>query len=811
MFEEDVPPPPQAQSVAPEDVQRKPVDRPARNKPDRLGLALSGGGFRASFFHLGVLARLADTGVLSQVEVISTVSGGSVIGALYYLYLRNELQSRPDEELDRDAYVDIVRRVTSHFEQAVEHNLRVRTLTSLRRNMRMLYQDYSRSDRMAELYNRYFYAPVLGDTPDSLPHIAIRPIDAPDIDPLRPDPETDRSGNDGRGAKVPVLVINATTLNTGHRYELTTSFFGEEPNRNHVDKNLLLSATPYLVGGEPNPGIPVKYRSLPLSIAVAASTAVPGIFHPLPFTDLYTTVAGHEWLVPQLVDGGVHENQGVEGLLARDCTDVIVSDAAGQLLDSDYMGDSILGVLFRTNNVLMARVREEEFEALKSREDFERLYNARVPQNAINDLLRGKKDGPTSPVRSIYLHLKHGMEQHAVKACANSLDSPALPSPPKPWTVDPEIQIALANIRTDLDAFSEVESRSLMALGYLVAEHRGFDELAAAPADRFLSPADQSRTPEPFLDFEPYLRGDKRASRYVERLQVGGKVLGKVLYTYRTVQVLLAMVGLGLVGLAVYLFANYWDTEIPDMGEPTYGGLAVVLLAVTGYATVLILAGRVRSTPQSQFWRSLPRDVFMKSIIALIAWVVTNGHLVLANRLFLRHGRAHKITGLKKQHPAPAPKLERGWLLRFDAVITAVLVGLAIGAMYWLFAVNVWTGLLAAAAALGLAFAHARLPDGSVAEWDWQTRTAGWFLIGCGLVLAGYGLVAALLHVDPVDKAPDVAAWPVWLQWVLVATGGALVTRGIIARFVHAPNRGDSSDSSDAAGAAKSPAAPSAA
>lgn len=37
----------------------------------RVGLALSGGGFLASFYHLGVLARLAELDVLRRVEVLS--------------------------------------------------------------------------------------------------------------------------------------------------------------------------------------------------------------------------------------------------------------------------------------------------------------------------------------------------------------------------------------------------------------------------------------------------------------------------------------------------------------------------------------------------------------------------------------------------------------------------------------------------------------------------------------------------------------------------------------------------------------------
>ncbi len=48
-----------------------------------VGLCLSGGGSRAMAFHLGCLRALHDRGVLSKVDVISTVSGGSVIGAMY--------------------------------------------------------------------------------------------------------------------------------------------------------------------------------------------------------------------------------------------------------------------------------------------------------------------------------------------------------------------------------------------------------------------------------------------------------------------------------------------------------------------------------------------------------------------------------------------------------------------------------------------------------------------------------------------------------------------------------------------------------
>ena len=42
----------------------------------KVGLALSGGGFRASLYHIGVLAKLAELDLLRHVEVLSCVSGG---------------------------------------------------------------------------------------------------------------------------------------------------------------------------------------------------------------------------------------------------------------------------------------------------------------------------------------------------------------------------------------------------------------------------------------------------------------------------------------------------------------------------------------------------------------------------------------------------------------------------------------------------------------------------------------------------------------------------------------------------------------
>jgi NTE family protein len=48
-----------------------------------IGLAMSGGGFRAAAFHLGVMRALHDRGVLDHISVISAVSGGSLLAAMW--------------------------------------------------------------------------------------------------------------------------------------------------------------------------------------------------------------------------------------------------------------------------------------------------------------------------------------------------------------------------------------------------------------------------------------------------------------------------------------------------------------------------------------------------------------------------------------------------------------------------------------------------------------------------------------------------------------------------------------------------------
>lgn len=59
----------------------EPSTGPAPQARHGTALCLSGGGFRASLFHLGSLRRLNELGVLGSVDTLSVVSGGAILAA----------------------------------------------------------------------------------------------------------------------------------------------------------------------------------------------------------------------------------------------------------------------------------------------------------------------------------------------------------------------------------------------------------------------------------------------------------------------------------------------------------------------------------------------------------------------------------------------------------------------------------------------------------------------------------------------------------------------------------------------------------
>ena len=193
--------------------------------PDRprLGLALSGGGFRASFFHLGVLRRLAELDLLRHVSVLSTVSGGSVIGAAYMLHLAKRLKK--SAKLSRDDYVALIADAEREFRAGTARDLRTRLLVDPLQNLRTLCTTFGMGRRMARLYHKHLYRNAASQT--RAEWIKDVPLERFRVEPggkaLDAEIETYNTADD----RVPKLVVNATCLNTGRPFRLSPSELGD--------------------------------------------------------------------------------------------------------------------------------------------------------------------------------------------------------------------------------------------------------------------------------------------------------------------------------------------------------------------------------------------------------------------------------------------------------------------------------------------------------------------------------------------------------------------------------------------------------
>ena len=545
----------------------------------KLGLALSGGGFRASFFHIGVLAQLAEIGLLRRVEVISTVSGGSIVGALYYLHVKRLLESKPDAEIADADYADIVRAIVDDFFAGTQRNLRARTFADLRKNVQMNRRTYSRSDRIGELYEESFYSDFRERPGEPL---EMRELKIGDLDP--------EADNPRRAAKVPILLLNATVLNDGHAWRFEAARMGEPPRgpgAAAVDPNMVLRR-------------PVSYADIaeaqqdfPLGAAVAASACFPA-FPPLAISDMYPGIR------VQLVDGGVFDNQGVWGLYQAKCSHLVVSDGSGLMPDVDNPAGSVVGALFRDFAIQADRIRDVQLSFIE--------------------------EDPNAAV----VHLRRGLGGREVPWLrADGTPAPP-PSPEEPqmlsFGVHRDVQELLSRVRTDLDAFSETEAMALMCDAYKMSR----EALPASPKIVALAEPAEGResTPWRFEEVEPWLSAPTPDFR--KRLEVArGRFLKAPKLDWRLWPVLAVLV---VTPVAVVWWA--WDAVVGD--SVSAGSVLLALLVVAGIAflpaliyafrPLRFLSGPLDELIRRTLWLALP----------FIPWLIVHAQLRLFDPSFRR-------------------------------------------------------------------------------------------------------------------------------------------------------------------------------
>jgi predicted acylesterase/phospholipase RssA len=289
--------------------------------PDpRLGLTLSGGGFRATLFHLGVVRLLRDGGLLRKVRRIGAVSGGSVLAA--HLVLNwdrytgsiEEFEAAANEVIDfteKDIRGRVVRRWILAWLLVLP-----RLFTPRRWTFTNLLQGY---------YARLYRNATLAD--------------------LRPPEGVDR----------PQPFFYCTSLSTGVVCSFGRSgFMWDSQDEEHA-----------IIA----PGTPV-------ALAVAASSAFPPLFPPIEISNEMLSCDVKEFPHPQYItDGGVYDNLGIDRMMwyhgiAKDLDRFIISDAEGNFdwtLGHKYT--FITGRNIRASDLLMKRVSTLKYETLASRGD----------------------------------------------------------------------------------------------------------------------------------------------------------------------------------------------------------------------------------------------------------------------------------------------------------------------------------------------------------------------------------------------------------------------------------------------------------
>jgi predicted acylesterase/phospholipase RssA len=383
---------------------------------------------------------------LRDVEVLSCVSGGSIVGACYWLKLRQRLMNA--KPLTREDYIELVCELIKQFREAVDTNLRG-DISKRRIVWRFLKGEHGALDpeKTAKALEENFYLPLWpGPAPIFMDQLAFKPADH---DPAvsGPGPFNPAKHNWLRAHKVPAFFLNATTVNTGHAWHFTPTWMGESPWAIHEAADSI----PRLEWAQYDEKVGWRIE---LGRAVAASACVPMVFAPLRLGTHYNGVE------TTLVDGGVHDNQGTVALLASDCNVVLVSDACGQLMLEPAPPTGVAGAALaakRSMDMIMERVRLASFADLDARRR--------------SGLLRGL----------LFLHMKGGLDADVIRLSFSQESYALRRTQLSPAGVRKDFQQALGELRTDLDIFTTDESGALMACGYQMASKaldRDLPELA---------------------------------------------------------------------------------------------------------------------------------------------------------------------------------------------------------------------------------------------------------------------------------------------------------------------------------------------
>ncbi len=259
-----------------------------------VGFAVSGGGSRAARYtaaifeqldHVSVKPADAEVRLMDEVDVISSVSGGSVASA-YYVARRPTAPLRPDQA-ESDKF-------WPQFKSDMETDFECSMVTATIFNP----ANWSPSRSLSDVMAGRFAAKLYGEL--TLSDIATRAADPAN--------------------GVPYLLINTTLYDGPHDKDANSDVWGRKFVFTGLPSHRFVS-TAYRFGGgsvldsaiEPVllSNLASDWTSYPLARAVMSSATFPLVFRPLYVRDY----AREPPVDVPLGDGGLYDNQGIETLL----------------------------------------------------------------------------------------------------------------------------------------------------------------------------------------------------------------------------------------------------------------------------------------------------------------------------------------------------------------------------------------------------------------------------------------------------------------------------------------------------------------
>lgn len=236
-----------------------------------VGLAISGGGSRAANYSAAVMRELDRLGILQHVTTISSVSGGSLTAAYYASRSNSDLRLRQPQQFWDAARLDLSKDFRSAF---VAKFLRPDNFAA------SLLGSVGRSDLMAQVFDeQIFHGLRYGDL----------------------------------GDMGPGLIVNATAINDLHGVFNKSGCTNRRTYAHSIRWESVSFTEEFF-----NNCLRSSMGAYPLSHAVAASAAFPGLFSSVPlarygYDEKSDRVAALEYL--HVIDGGPSDNLGIDGLL----------------------------------------------------------------------------------------------------------------------------------------------------------------------------------------------------------------------------------------------------------------------------------------------------------------------------------------------------------------------------------------------------------------------------------------------------------------------------------------------------------------